>query len=55
MENMLIINKPRLARNIIKLQRLHPDSFIEKAVKSFAAKTRETILYARNFEKTHKL
>ncbi len=48
---MHTINKTRDAKGMLKLWRFQPNSFMTKMAKSFAAKTRESILYAKRLEK----
>jgi hypothetical protein len=50
---MHTINKTRDAKGMLRLWRFQPSTFMTRAAKAFADKTRQSILYAKRFGKTH--
>jgi hypothetical protein len=47
---MHAINKTRNAKGMLKMWRIQPNSFLTRIGKSFAAQTREAILYSKRIE-----
>lgn len=49
-EPMHAINKTRNAKGMLKMWRFQPNNFMNKVGSSFAAKTREAIIYTKRIE-----